>query len=228
MSSRSRAPRLGMEIIKVETEEEIRLGAERAGDLILSGGVVALPTESFYALAVDAFNESAILRLLELKGRREDNPVLILIHSKNELERYVAMVPPAARRLMEAFWPGGLTMVFEAVKGIPAALTGGTGKIGIRVSSHPMPTALAGLVGGPITGTSANRSGEPACVSAQEVLHALEGGVDLILDGGSTPGGKGSTVLDVTFDPPRIVREGMITREELSIGYGLNPPSILV
>jgi L-threonylcarbamoyladenylate synthase len=186
-----------------------------AAQVILSGGVVAVPTESFYGLAVHALDEKAIERLFAAKQRREDNPVLILISSKENLSRYAAKASEKARRLMDRFWPGGLTLVFFADPILPTSLTAGTGKIGVRLSSHSVPRALAEAVGAPVTGTSANRSGQPGCSTAEEVMLAVGGDIDLILDGGITFGGKGSTVLDVTVDPPVVLREGMVSRHEL-------------
>jgi L-threonylcarbamoyladenylate synthase len=186
-----------------------------AARVIFAGGVVAVPTESFYGLSVNALHKKAVGRLMAIKKRREDHPVLILIDSADELARYVAHVPPVAFRLMETFWPGGLTLVFKAKPGLPVFLTGGTGKIGIRLSSHPVPTRLAKIVGVAITGTSANLTGAPPCERAEEVLEALGSHVDLILDGGKTAGGQGSTVLDVTLTPPAILREGIVARELL-------------
>ncbi len=187
-----------------------------AARVILSGGVVAVPTESFYGLAVHALNERAVERLYAVKGRREDNPVLILIPSMGSLSSYAAEFSEKALKLVDHFWPGGLTIVFFAQGILPRSLTAGTGKIGIRLSSHPVPTELARAVGAPITGTSANRSGQPPCSTAEEVMEAVGKDIDLILDGGKTPGGKGSTVLDVTTDPPVVVREGIVTIEQLT------------
>jgi L-threonylcarbamoyladenylate synthase len=186
-----------------------------AARVILAGGVVAVPTESFYGLAVNALDERAVERLLAIKKRREDHPILLLIPSAEVLGRYVAQIPAVALRLMEAFWPGGLTMVFMAKPALPLLLTGGTGKIGVRLSSHPVPSNLARAAGVAITGTSANVTGEPPCESPEEVLEALGAQVDIVLDGGKTAGGKGSTVLDVTATPPAILREGMVSRDLL-------------
>src|SRR5512139_153264 len=188
-------------ILKTDTRDNLQSAIQDAARVILSGGVVAVPTESFYGLAVHALNENAIERLFVVKGRREDNPLLILISSKESLTRYVSEVPEKARALVERFWPGGLTMVFFAAPILPPSLTAGTGKIGVRLSSYPVPRELARAVGAPITGTSANRSGRPSCSTAEEVMEAVGQDIDLILDGGRTPGGKGSTVLDVTRDP---------------------------
>ena len=203
-------------ILKTDTQDSFQTAIKDAAEVILSGGVVAVPTESFYGLAVHALDEKAIGRLFAVKRRREDNPVLILIPSKEGLSSYVTEVHEKDRKLMKRFWPGGLTMVFFAGPILPRSLTAGTGKIGVRLSSHPVPTELARAVGAPITGTSANRSGRPSCSTAEEVMEALGEDIDLILDGGKTAGGKGSTVLDVTTDPPVVLREGIVSRNELS------------
>ncbi|MBW2145193.1 MAG: threonylcarbamoyl-AMP synthase [Deltaproteobacteria bacterium] len=186
-----------------------------AADVLLAGGVVAYPTETFYGLAVDIRNEAAIRRLLSIKKRSATRPVLILIVCVEFLDQYVGSIPPIARRLMDAFWPGDLTLVFEAGQRVSPLLTGGSGKIGIRLSSHPVATALARAIEGSISGTSANLSGQPACSNAHEVLNCLGSGIDLILDAGETAGRVGSTVLDVTVQPLRVLREGVITREHL-------------
>ncbi len=201
-------------LLKID-EKNFAGAIHQASKVILSGGVVAVPTESFYGLSVHALNEKAIERLFAAKGRREDNPLLILIASRETLGSYVTEVSDRAWKLMKRFWPGGLTLVFFADSILPPSLTAGTGKIGIRLSSHPVPRELAKAVGAPITGTSANRSGQPACSTAEEVMEAVGEDIDLILDGGKTPGGKGSTVLDVTVDPPVVLREGIVSRGEL-------------
>jgi L-threonylcarbamoyladenylate synthase len=202
-------------LLKID-ERNFREVIQKAAQVIHEGGVVAVPTESFYGLAVHALDEKAIGCLFAVKRRREDNPVLILIPSKEGLSSYVTEASEKTRKLMERFWPGGLTMVFFAGPILPRSLTAGTGKIGVRLSSHPVPTELARAVGAPITGTSANRSGRPSCSTAEEVMEALGEDIDLILDGGKTAGGKGSTVLDVTTDPPVVLREGIVSRNELS------------
>jgi L-threonylcarbamoyladenylate synthase len=201
--------------IEVNSRGGPQAALDRAAGTILSGGVVAFPTESFYGLAVNPFDDGGLKRLFEVKRRARDQPILVLIHSAEVLNQYVVGVPEIASVLMERFWPGGLTLVFEAKKGVSPLLTADTGKMGIRLSSHPVAKALARSVGLPITGTSANTSGEPPCMSADEVLRVLGRDVDLVLDGGRTRGGKGSTILDVTVRPPVLLREGMVTLEEL-------------
>lgn len=181
-----------------------------AAQCLLSGGLVAHPTESFYGLAVDATNQNAIKKLFSLKERQIKHPILILIPSVEILKQYVEHIPTIAHQLIEAFWPGGLTLVFKASQKVSPLLTAGTGKIGIRFSSHDMATALTRAIEVPITGTSANISGKTACRTAKEVLHTFGEKVDLILDGGETKGKIASTVLDVTVDPPKILRQGMV------------------
>jgi len=202
-------------IIRVCGREDWGGAVSQAAGVILSGAVVALPTESFYGLAVDATNEQAVRRLLRIKKRRETHPILLLIASRDMLQTLVKEVPGSAWRLMDAFWPGGLTLVFKAGPGVSPLLTGGGDKIGIRLSSHPIPTELARAAGVPVTGTSANLTGQPPCKDAKDVLVALGDQIDLLLDGGKTSGVKGSTVLDVTLDPPRVLREGMISSRRL-------------
>jgi L-threonylcarbamoyladenylate synthase len=188
---------------------------QKAVEVLKAGGLVAFPTESFYGLAVNIMDPAAIQRLFEVKGRGPDQPILLLLGSLLDLEQYAAQVPPSARPLIRRFWPGGLTLIFEAARDLSPLLTAGTGKIGLRLSSHPLATGLAQAFGKPITGTSANLSGMPALSSAQAVLDSLGDQVDLVLDGGQTSGGLGSTILDMTADPPRILREGLITSREI-------------
>jgi len=202
-------------IIRVDPSGDFQNAINKASDILLSGGLVAYPTESFYGLAVDSTNENAIRRLFLLKQRSPGRPLLILIPSVEALDQYVAHIPPIARQLIDEFWPGGLTLVFEAGLKASPLLTAGTDKIGIRLSPHPVATALAQAIGAPITGTSANISGKPACRDAGEVLGAFKECLDLILDGGPTPGKVGSTILDITVDPPKILREGMVQKSAL-------------
>jgi L-threonylcarbamoyladenylate synthase len=212
---RSRADHGRALVIRVDGSRPDEEASHRAVRIILDGGVVAFPTESFYGLGADATRKEAVQRLFRIKARDQGQPVLILIPSLETLEQYAAAVPQVARKLMRDFWPGGLTMVFEATEQVLPILTGGTGKIGIRLSSHPVAALLARTLGRPITGTSANLSGNPPARSAGEVARNFGRRVDLILDGGRTQGGKASTVLDVTVDPPVVLREGMISRKDL-------------
>jgi L-threonylcarbamoyladenylate synthase len=202
--------------IKVDPAHGFRKALDRASQCLRYGGIVAFATESFYALGANATSQKAVERLFRVKKRSPDNPVLILISSVDMLSKHVDSLPPRAYQLIEAFWPGGLTLVFKAGPNIPRQLTAGTGKIGIRLSSHPVAAALPHTLGMPVTGTSANISGQPPCRSGEAVEKALGEEVDLILDSGETPGKIGSTILDVTLDPPQILREGMVPKTRLN------------
>lgn len=192
-------------------------GLKRGAEAILRGGVVAFPTESFYGLGADPRDETAVRRIFRIKRRRDDHPLLILIPSREALDHYALSVPETARALMDRFWPGGLTLVFEARPALSSLLTAGTGKVGVRLSSHAVATGLCREAGTAVTGTSANYAGMPPCRNAGGVLETLGPELDLILDGGETPGGKGSTVLDVTTDPPQLIREGIVRRGDLGL-----------
>lgn len=197
------------------SRDHLKRQTEAAAELLKSGRLVAYPTESFYGLAADAHNETAISHLFRVKKRGPGKPVLLLIPTEESLSRYAARVPETAKLLMNAFWPGGLTFVLEAQKDVSKLLTAGTGRIGIRLSSHPVATALARAMGSAITGTSANISGAPPCNTPREVLSALGKNVDRVLDGGRTPGQKPSTVLDMTRIPCTLLREGIISKRML-------------
>jgi L-threonylcarbamoyladenylate synthase len=200
---------------KIDSTKSLKKGVSMGAETISGGGVVALPTESFYGLSVDATNAQAVERIFAIKKRASELPILILISSVGELAKYVIEVPPAAKKMGERFWPGGLTMIFESAPILPSSLTGCTGKIGIRISSHPIAHAIPKALLVPITGTSANVSGTPPCTTADQVLECIGTEVDLVLDGGPTQGRDPSTVLDMTCNPPLIVREGMIKVEEI-------------
>ena len=180
--------------------------------VLREGGVVAFPTETFYGLGADARNEAAVEKIFRIKGRNFRNPLSVIVANDREVIPLVEKIPAAATILMQTFWPGPLTLIFRAAPSVSSRLTGGTGKIGIRVSSHPIARFLAAGLAGPLTATSANPSGGPECSSADAVIRTLGDLPDAVIDGGETPGGAGSTILDVTVFPPRILREGAIPR----------------
>ncbi len=180
--------------------------------VLRKGGVVAFPTETFYGLGADARNETAVEKIFQIKGRNFRNPLPVIVANDGELIPLVEEIPAAATILMQTFWPGPLTLIFRAAPSVSSRLTGGTGKIGIRISSHPVARFLAAGLAGPLTATSANPSGGLECSSADAVIRNLGDLPDAVIDGGPTPGGAGSTILDVTVFPPRILREGAIPR----------------
>jgi L-threonylcarbamoyladenylate synthase len=195
-------------------QPEIEIIAEAAA-VIKQGGVIAFPTRCLYGLGVDAFNPEAVERVISIKQRSEQNPILVLIDSEKQMESLVTQIPPAADTIMEAFWPGRVTLVFEARKSLPDQLTAQTGKIGVRLPGHPAAFSLVKHVKGPLTGTSANLSGRAGCHRAQDLEPQIAGQLDLILDAGTLMGGVGSTVVDVTVDPPRILREGQVAANDI-------------
>jgi L-threonylcarbamoyladenylate synthase len=185
----------------------------RAAGIVRAGGVIAFPTETFYGLGVTPFDETAVDRLYNLKGRSmASSPILVLIRDRTELEGLVSEITPSAESLMNAYWPGPLTIVFRASSAVPPSVTAGTGTIGIRLSAAEPLRRLLHAVAGPLTGTSANRSGASPATTAQEVQASLGVEVDLILNGGRTPGGLASTVVDTTVMPVRLVRDGALPR----------------
>jgi L-threonylcarbamoyladenylate synthase len=190
-------------------------GIEEAAQTILQGGVVAFPTETFYGLAADALNERALQKIFQIKGREESKPILLLVPDRGWVPGLARKISPLAQRLMEKFWPGPLTLVFEALPHLPAILTANTGKVGLRISSHPVAQSLVHAVGRAITGTSANLSGQPSISTAEGVSQALGEELDAILDGGKTAGGLGSTVLNVSGISTQVLREGVISRRDL-------------
>jgi L-threonylcarbamoyladenylate synthase len=191
-------------------------GIRKASRLIQQGGVAAFPTETFYGLGADARNEEALQKIFRLKGREENKPLLLLIGERDWLSELVRNIPPIAERLIEKFWPGPLTLVFAALPGLSNLLTAGTGTIGVRISPHPIAQALVLAVGRAITATSANLSGQPSTSLAVDVSRFLGGKVDLVLDSGQTPGGMGSTILDVSGPAPKLIRPGAISQGELA------------
>jgi len=183
---------------------------ERAADLLRSGRLVGYPTETFYGLAADPRSPEAVEAIFAAKGRPERMALPLIAADRAAVLVCVREFPGAAERLAAAFWPGALTLVLPASVAVPPRLLGGGQTVGIRISPHPVASALARAFGGPIVATSANRSGQPAPMSAPEVLEALGREVTLVLDGGPTRGGQASTVLDLTTDPPRVVRSGAV------------------
>jgi L-threonylcarbamoyladenylate synthase len=199
------------EVLKIDPENPDKYLLTKAVQIIEKGGVIAYPTETFYGLGADGRNENAIERIFLIKGRDIKNPLSVIIGDRRDVRDLVEGIPDSALRLMETFWPGALTLVFTASRNVSSRLTAGTGKIGVRVSSHPIATALAKELRHPITATSANPSGAGECTSVHEVIKCIGDKIDAVIDGGRTPGGKGSTIIDVTIHPPAILREGAIS-----------------
>ena len=204
-----------LECIEVDPSHPDPSVMEKVANVIKGGGIVAFPTETVYGLAANALSEKAITRVFQIKGRDPDRPIPILIDTKEALWELVADVPQNAENLMNQFWPGGLTIIFKASPKIPSLIMGNSGKIGIRISNCTVAWELVKTVGAPITATSANISGAKSCSTAFEVYESLGNRIDMIMDGGETGGYLGSTVVDVTQKPPKIIREGIIQSKDL-------------
>lgn len=186
-----------------------------AAGVIGRGGIVAFPTETFYGLAVDPFNNEALARLFRLKDRSLDKPVLVLIDHPASLGRLAAATPEPYRALIAGFWPGPLTLVFAGLPHLPARLTDAAGTVGVRLSSHPVARRLALAAGGAITGTSANPSGLPPPVTPAQVKALFPVGIDHIIDGGPTPGGGGSTIVGLGAGTLQLIRAGNISFQDI-------------
>jgi L-threonylcarbamoyladenylate synthase len=207
------APTIRTRIRAVDPEQPDVRAIAAAAAVVEAGGLVAFPTESFYGLGADALDSDAVARVFEVKGRPEHKALLVLVDSIDMAAGLAARVSDGARALMARYWPGALTLVLEAADRVPAGLTGGGSTIGVRMPGHAVARALVRSAGRPITAPSANPSEGPPALTAAAVRDYFEGRVELILDGGPTAGGAGSTVADCTVWPPRILRQGPVIVE---------------
>ena len=195
---------------------EFRQIIAEAVEVLRGGGLVAYPTDTLYGLGAHAYLPVAVERVFAAKGRAVEKALPLLLAREEDLECVAADVPDRAWQLARAFWPGALTLVLRRGPPLPDVVVGGGPTVAVRVPHHAVPLALVAALGAPITGTSANRAGEPAPRLASEVVAALGEEVDLVLDGGPCPGGVGSTVVDVTVHPPRILRKGAVSEAEIA------------
>ncbi len=197
-----------------ENQTELyRILSEVAEDL-KRGLVGAIPTETYYALACNPFSPRSVERLISLKERQEGQPILLLLGRLDDLTLVVDNLPFLGKRLIKLFWPGPLTIVFTARKNLPPQLTGGTNTIGVRLSGCELTRKIAQAFGGPITGTSANLSGEPPLNDPEEIVRKLPY-LDFIVDAGKTPGQGPSTVVSVVNNQLSLIREGIIPFSEI-------------
>ena len=185
----------------------------QAVEVLMDGGLVAFPTDTVYGLGAMAFNPQAIIRLYQAKGRSSDNPIPVLIASATELPLVASKTSPMVHRLAARFWPGPVTLVVWRILSLPKEISP-TPTVGVRVPDHALALELLAATG-PLAVTSANRSGHPTSRTAAQVLDGLDGRIELIIDGGVTPGGKPSTVVDCTQSVPKILRQGPILEEEI-------------
>lgn len=193
-------------------EEELIL---KAAEVIREGGLVAFPTETVYGLGGNALDPDASARIYEAKGRPSDNPLIVHIAKIEDLGEVAQEIPEKAKKLAENFWPGPLTMIFEKTKKVPYSTTGGLETVAVRMPNHKVALSFIKAAGGFIAAPSANTSGRPSPTMASHVAEDLNGAIDMILDGGSVGIGLESTIVDMTVEPPMILRPGYITQEML-------------
>ena len=184
---------------------------------MVAGGIVAFPTETCYGLAVDPMNEQALGKLFEVKDRPVDKPVLLLISNVSLLDSLVTHVPDLYLPLIERFWPGPLTLIFQARPQLSPLVTGGTSTVGVRISPHPVAQALGKAFGGAITATSANLSGKPPARSAAQIRSLFGETVDVVLDGGMTPASLCSTIVCECAGRLQLIRSGVIGLAEFGV-----------
>jgi L-threonylcarbamoyladenylate synthase len=182
----------------------------RCSDVLRNKGVIAYPTDTFYGLGANPADPEAVRKVFAIKGREMGQPILLLIHDRSEVAAWASTVTLSAERLMDRFWPGPLTLVFPAAAHVIPELTGGSGTIGLRVPGNELTRQLLRHLGTALTGTSANRSGSRDPRTAVEVMREVGERVDLVLDGGIAAGDRPSTIVDVTVEPPQIIRQGII------------------
>jgi L-threonylcarbamoyladenylate synthase len=188
---------------------------EQAARLILAGGVVALPTDTLYGLAADPRRADAVARVADIKERPAERALPLIAADLDQVAACIGALPPMARALALAFWPGPLTLVLDAPSTLAPEVSGGTGRVGVRVPAHDVARALCRACGSPLTATSANVSGAPASAFPDEVERTIGARIDLLLDAGPTPGGAASTIVDVTGSEPRLIRAGAVPWSEV-------------
>jgi L-threonylcarbamoyladenylate synthase len=187
----------------------------KAAGILRAGGIAAYPTDTVYGLGADVFNDPAVIKVFTAKKRPPGMPLPILIAETSQLRELVEDIPATAGILMEKFWPGGLTIVFHRRLSFKSLALADSGKIAVRLPDHPLTLRLIAELGHPIVGTSANLHGYPPALTAADVKEQLGNGVDFIIYGGRCSGGIESTIVDVTVDPPLVLRKGAIAEKDL-------------
>jgi L-threonylcarbamoyladenylate synthase len=207
-------------MLKVDPEKPETEKIQTAANIIKQGGLVAFPTETVYGLGTDALNPKAVTALFKAKKRPLDNPPIIHIENVNTVYTLAEQVPPKATQLMKLFWPGPLTLIFKRSPAVPEVTVAGLDTIAVRMPKHAVALALIRLSGCPIAAPSANLAGKPSPTSAKHVLDDLNGRIDAVLDAGPTSVGVESTVLDMSVDPPMVLRPGGTPFEALRKALG--------
>ena len=204
-----------MRRVLVDPESPQRDAIQEAARWILNGGVVALPTDTLYGLAADPFSLAGVARVFAVKGRGADRALPLIAADAEQVAEHLGQLPPAGQRLAERFWPGPLTLLVTAPRGLARDVTGGTGTVGVRVPADAVARAICAEAGRPITATSANASGEPPTPDPDQVERTLGDRIDLLIDTGTTRGGAASTIVDVTGADPVLVRAGAISWDDI-------------
>ena len=204
-----------MESKSLNSGASFEVELETAANLLREGGIAAVPTETLYGLAADAFNSLAIERVFAIKERPEGMALPVLLADLDQLSLAAKELPDAAFLLAEAYWPGPLTLVLRRAEGLPARLTAGADTVATRVPAHPAPRELARRLGRPITGTSANISGAPDPRTLDELRQQVGDRVDCLIEEGPAPAGTASTIVDLSGGEPKLVREGAIPFTEI-------------
>ncbi len=192
----------------------------RVGEILRAGGLAAIPTETVYGLAANAYDANAVKKIFEAKGRPGDNPLIVHIADRSELAPLVQKVPAGAKKLAAAFWPGPLTMILPKSDRIPPEVTAGLGTVAVRYPSHPVANAIIKAAGVPLAAPSANLSGKPSPTTARHVFEDMNGRIDAIIDGGECSVGVESTVISLAGKTPRLLRPGAVTLEMLRAVLG--------
>lgn len=208
------------ELIRIKDLELNSDGIVRAGNLLKNGEIVAIPTETVYGLAANAYNKDAVAKIFAAKGRPQDNPLIVHISKFEDLFGIVSEIPESAYILAEKFWPGPLTMIMKKNENIPDEVTAGLSTVAVRLPSHPYAKAIIDAAGVPLAAPSANLSGKPSPTSAQHVMRDLSGRIPMIIDGGECEVGLESTVITLASEVPMLLRPGGVTLRQLRDALG--------
>ena len=204
----------------MKTEKLTAVDVEQAAAILRRGGLLGIPTETVYGLGANGLDTEAVAHIFEAKGRPQDNPLILHVPSAEWLERYCQHIPDAAYTLAARFWPGPLTMILERKPVVPDVVTAGLDTVGMRCPAHPVCRAIIAAAGVPVAAPSGNTSGRPSPTNMADMLEDMEGKIDGIVDGGPCSVGVESTIIDLTEQPPRLLRPGGVTLEELRDALG--------